>query len=51
MSTVTDTALGGRLGQSTLRPDGVPKVQGTFEFSSDRFEHAWFPGDEQAGAR
>ncbi len=37
---MTDTALPtdvrpGRLGHSTLRPDGVAKVQGTFQFSGD----------------
>ena len=35
MSTVTQAAVTGRLGQSTPRPDGVSKVQGSFEFSSD----------------
>ena len=33
-------AAGGRLGDSPVRPDGVPKVQGRFAFSSD----AWADG-------
>lgn len=33
--TGTTTPLAGRLGQSTERPDGVAKVQGSFEFSGD----------------
>ena len=31
----TTTELRGRLGDSIARPDGVPKVQGTFSFSGD----------------
>ncbi|MFM2182946.1 MAG: hypothetical protein RJB61_1240 [Actinomycetota bacterium] len=31
----TATPLAGRLGQSTERPDGIAKVQGSFEFSGD----------------
>jgi xanthine dehydrogenase D subunit len=30
-----DATLPGRLGDSTLRPDGIPKVQGSFSFSGD----------------
>lgn len=35
MSTVTASRTGGRLGHSTLRPDGIEKVQGSFRFSGD----------------
>ena len=36
MSTVVrDDVISGRLGDSTLRPDGVAKVQGSFAFSGD----------------
>ncbi|HAP74723.1 MAG TPA: xanthine dehydrogenase subunit D, partial [Acidimicrobiaceae bacterium] len=35
MSTATRRDLAGRLGQHTVRPDGIPKVQGSFQFSSD----------------
>ena len=36
MSTVVrDDVMSGRLGDSTLRPDGVAKVQGSFAFSGD----------------
>jgi xanthine dehydrogenase D subunit len=35
VSTVVTTTPRGRLGESTTRPDGTPKVQGTFAFSSD----------------
>ena len=36
MSTVTrEGVLGGRLGDSTPRPDGIAKVQGSFAFSGD----------------
>ena len=36
MTVTADTrALGGRLGDSIVRPDGIAKVQGTFAFSSD----------------
>ena len=35
MSTSLGTEITGRLGQSTLRPDGVEKVQGSFLFSGD----------------
>ena len=37
-STIVRPATGtrpGRLGQSVVRPDGIPKVQGSFAFSSD----------------
>jgi xanthine dehydrogenase D subunit len=34
-STRTHERTGGRLGESVLRPDGTPKVQGRFAFSSD----------------
>jgi CO/xanthine dehydrogenase Mo-binding subunit len=34
-STTTAGAVTGRLGDSITRPDGVAKVQGSFEFSSD----------------
>ncbi|MFZ9629075.1 MAG: xanthine dehydrogenase subunit D [Ilumatobacteraceae bacterium] len=45
MSVASQTAISGRLGQSTLRPDGVAKVQGSFEFSSDhRVEGALWGG-------
>jgi xanthine dehydrogenase D subunit len=35
VSTVVTTVPRGRIGDSTTRPDGGPKVQGSFEFSSD----------------
>jgi xanthine dehydrogenase D subunit len=35
VTTVVPTISRGRLGESTTRPDGGPKVQGTFAFSSD----------------
>jgi xanthine dehydrogenase D subunit len=34
-SRLTDTARAGTIGTSPIRPDGVAKVQGSFEFSSD----------------
>ncbi|MEY4173310.1 MAG: hypothetical protein RI900_475 [Actinomycetota bacterium] len=35
MNTATASRTGGRLGDSTLRPDGIEKVQGAFRFSGD----------------
>jgi xanthine dehydrogenase D subunit len=35
VSTVVTTVARGRIGESTTRPDGGPKVQGSFAFSSD----------------
>ena len=35
MATSTDTRIRDGLGTSALRPDGIPKVQGRFAFSSD----------------
>ena len=35
MSTATTSRLEGRLGQHTVRPDGIEKVQGSFRFASD----------------
>ncbi|MGA1630013.1 MAG: xanthine dehydrogenase subunit D, partial [Ilumatobacteraceae bacterium] len=35
MNATTSTRTRGALGSSALRPDGIPKVQGRFAFSSD----------------
>jgi CO/xanthine dehydrogenase Mo-binding subunit len=36
MTLIESGRLGGRLGDSITRPDGVAKVQGSFTFSGDR---------------
>ena len=38
------TTTGGRIGDDTLRPDGVPKVRGEFAFSSDLWERGMLWG-------